>query len=130
MNWNNMQVRKAKHKPARQSPKSWLQIRDQVINTFVRVLERNPKVVIRKTHSVLTSNPPSTMDICFQDKKYEFSVVVNADQVLVLVYVVDQTPARFFEYRCPVSHMGKIRKTALILMTKMKMAPFYEVHSS
>jgi hypothetical protein len=138
MNWNNMRVKRSpsRKRPSSVVPKSWLQIRDQVVDTFTRVLERNPEVTTRKTQfkvspGALVTNVPSTMDIYFRDKKYQFSTIVANDQVYVSVHVADQTPfpASFFEYRCPVNHMGKIRKTALILMVKMTMAPFYEVHA-
>jgi hypothetical protein len=108
-------------------------VREQVRGAFVRVLTRDPGVRV-------IPGKEDDHEVHFRDRLYRLNVVVTAAAVCVYLTrddpfdypVVDGSTYRnmFFNYNCPISKMGRLRQTALILLKKMQHAEVYEVMSA
>lgn len=126
-------------KPATRHDETRRQVRD----TFGRALRRDPDV----RTSILGSSFGSLADqllVELRDNLFVLQVTVNA-HLNVVVYKTSRdgllkesgtpwgVPAlgdMFFQYSCPASKMGKLRKTALILLKKMQHVEVHEVMSA
>lgn len=103
-------------------------VREQVRGAFVRVLTRDPGVRV-------IPGKEDDHEVYFRDRLYRLNVVVTA--AAVCVYLTRDDPSdypvvrnMFFNYNCPISRMGRLRQTALILLKKMQHAEVYEVMSA
>jgi hypothetical protein len=103
-------------------------VRVQVRDTFARVLARDPEV------RVTTKMEPDGWDfleVRLRDNTYKLTVGVT--EAAAVVYVLKNIQddgvhqGMFFNFNCPIARMGRLRRTALVLLKKMQHAEVYEV---
>lgn len=106
--------------------------RDSVRDVFARVLSRDHEVSVVRGFSA----DPEGITIRLRDHEYELSTVSTRTHVSVIVFVLTEPDVcgfrrqKFFHYSCPISQLGQLRKTALILLKKMQMREVYLVMTS
>ena len=101
-----------------------LRVRAQVRGAFARVLARDPGVTITEDGFDLR--------IRLRDNTYVLSMWITTETMTVNVTKMSSGPEipfgpTFFNYTCPTSKLGPLRRTALILLKKMQHAEVYEV---
>lgn len=108
-------------------------VREHVRDTFARVLNRSPECQTTVSGED-NGYAAGRMSITVRDNVYQMQVTLFRDQLNIEVYKQDgdnlDVTQSFFRYRCPVTQIGKLRKTALILARKMSHREVHDVMKS
>ena len=123
-----------------------LALRQEIASIFFDVLSRDKKISFKfKEDCLRTMDPTVTVEfgVVCHFTEYDFRVVFVAgwpgtkrrratlDCLNVRAFKSTPSPGYhfrpFFEYSCPIAHMGNMRKNALNLHKKMLAEPLYNV---
>jgi hypothetical protein len=110
--------------------------REHVRDTFARILERSPDVrtsVLGDGFAVYEG----MLHITMRGYEYTLQVIIGKElSIVVMKCTVNHSESSvdlvesFFRYNCPASKIGKLRKTALILLKKMDHREIHDVMST